>query len=58
VAIRAVEVLPLVPVMWMAGYWSWGEPSSSTSRSILDSGAGAIRRFDPLGTPTRRSRFT
>ena len=41
---RAVEVLPLVPVMWMAGYWSWGEPSSSMSASMRDKGAGAMRR--------------
>ena len=31
VVIRATDVLPLVPVMWMTGYWSSGEPSSSIS---------------------------
>ena len=54
---RAVEVLPLVPVMWMAGYWSWGEPSSSISASMRESGAGAIRRgVRPDGTPASASK--
>ena len=29
---RAVDVLPLVPVMWMAGYWSCGEPEQLDQR--------------------------
>ena len=41
---RAADVLPLVPVMWIAGYWSWGEPSSSTAPPCGRGGAGASRR--------------
>ena len=53
---RAVDVLPLVPVMWMAGYWSCGEPSSSISASIRERGAGAMRRgVRPDGTPASAS---
>ena len=32
---RAVEVLPFVPVMWIEGYERWGSPSTSISAEIL-----------------------
>ena len=31
---RAVEVLPFVPVMWIEGYARWGSPSTSISAAI------------------------
>ena len=39
---RLVEVLPLVPVMWMTGAARCGSPSSSTARRVGSSrGCGA-----------------
>lgn len=48
--IRAVEVLPFVPVMWMTGYARCGSPSSSTARRV------AVRRCSGDCSPIRAYR--
>src|SRR6266511_2615884 len=48
--IRATDVLPFVPVRWISGYDSCGEPSNRTSASMRSS-VGAARRSVPGGSP-------
>src|SRR5438034_385828 len=48
---RATEVLPFVPVRWIAGYESCGDPSNSTSASMRSSVGAVARRSAPGGSP-------
>ena len=49
----AVDVLPLVPVMWMTGYARWGSPSSR-ARVAIRSRVGSIEDSDgAAGSPAR-----
>src|SRR5206468_4622193 len=48
---RATEVLPFVPVRWISGYDSCGEPSSWTSASMRSSVGAVARRSAPGGSP-------
>ena len=57
VIMRVVVVLPLVPVRWIAGYSSCGEPRYSSSVPIR-SRVGAPRSRVGAGTPTPVSRLT
>ena len=46
-AIRATDVLPLVPVMWMTGYWSCGRAEQLDQRTPSSTG---VRAQPPPGT--------
>src|SRR6266566_6479207 len=48
---RATEVLPFVPVRWISGYDSCGDPSSSTSARMRSSVGAVARRSAPGGSP-------
>src|SRR5947207_9176935 len=48
---RATDVLPFVPVRWISGYDSCGDPSSSTSASMRSSVGAVARRSAPGGSP-------
>ena len=54
---RAVDVLPFVPVRCTAGYSSCGEPKYASNASMR-SRVGAVARGVDAGTPTPVSRFT
>src|SRR5260370_32827401 len=47
----AAGVLPFVPVRWISGYDSCGDPSSSTSTSMRSSVGAVARRSAPGGSP-------
>ena len=57
VIMRVAVVLPFVPVRWIAGYSSCGEPRYCSSVPIRSS-VGAPRRACAAGTPTPVSRLT
>jgi hypothetical protein len=48
---RAADVLPFVPVRWISGYDSCGDPSRSTSARIRSSVGAVARRSAPGGSP-------
>src|ERR1700730_17397126 len=48
---RAADVLPVVPVRWISGYVSCGDPSSSTSARMRSSVGAVARRSAPGGSP-------
>jgi hypothetical protein len=48
---RATDVLPFVPVRWITGYDSSGDPSSPTRASMRDSVGAVARRSAPGGSP-------
>src|SRR5712692_884556 len=48
---RATDVLPFVPVRWITGYDSCGDPRSRTSVSMRSSVGAVERRSAPGGRP-------
>src|SRR5919198_3820258 len=48
---RATDVLPFVPVRWITGYDSCGDPSSRISSSMRTSVGAVARRSAPGGSP-------
>src|SRR5690349_19955291 len=54
---RAAVVLPFVPVRWMSGYDSCGDPSNSTSARMRSS-VGAVARLSAPGGSPVDSRLT
>jgi len=48
---RAADVLPFVPVRWISGYVSCGDPSRSTSARMRSSVGAVVRRSAPGGSP-------
>ena len=54
---RAADVLPFVPVRWMSGYDSCGDPSKSTSARMRSS-VGAVARLSAPGGSPVDSRLT
>jgi hypothetical protein len=48
---RAADVFPFVPVRWISGYVSCGDPSRSTSARMRSSVGAVARRSAPGGSP-------